>query len=222
MIPPEGRTQSPARVGDLPGWLRARLAEGLPGAVAQRPFSPELSYGRHFGPVPAKARAASVLLLLYTGPAGWSLPLIRRTSDMQFHAGQIGLPGGLREGHETSQQTALRETFEELQVSPERVKMLGALSPVYLFVSNSLIAPWVAWTAERPAFVPNPAEVETVLEAPLAQLGDLGSQQVARRQQRGVWFEARHFEVHGHEVWGATAMILAEFLAVVSEWDHVG
>src|SRR5262249_1669785 len=152
----------------LPDILASRLAaRSLPGRKAQRGFEPELCYGRHAGPPSHSARSAAVLVLLYPHLGQWHLPLTVRRVDMVRHAGQISFPGGIVDSGETVPQAACRELNEELGVSPTGLELLGPLTPLYVFVTQFLVFPWVALAHERPTWRPNFDEVEELLEVPL-------------------------------------------------------
>lgn len=205
---------------DLPTALAARLTKGfLPGREAQRRLEPGLCYGRHFGPPTHRARQAAVVALLYPHAGGWHLPLTVRPTTLRGHAGQISLPGGVIEPGEASEAAALRELEEELGVPRGKVRLLGRLSPLYVFVSEFQISPWVAATAARPRFQPSPDEVSEMLEMPLAHLLDPANRGAHRRWQRGIELTAPHFLWGRHRIWGATAMILGELAALLEGLD---
>lgn len=199
----------------LPELLARRLAGPLPGWPAQRRFETELAFGRHHGPAPTDARLASVVVLLYPRRGAWHLPLIVRTSTMADHAGQIALPGGAIGLHEPSRVAALRELEEELGVAASAVTVLGPLTPLYVFSSNFVIQPWLAWRRDAPRFEPSPAEVAELLEVPLAHLLDRSHYGVHVRRHRGVELAAPHIQVRRHRIWGATGMVLAELAALI-------
>ncbi len=199
--------------------LEARLAQPLPGWRGQAPFQPELSFGRHRGPTPLGARPAAVLLLIYPGQLGWHVPLMLRPLHMPDHGGQVSLPGGMIETGESSQQAALREYSEELGAPPDHVKLLGPLTPLYLFASNFQISPWVGCVSARPTWSPSQREVERLLEIPLTHLLAPESVGHVERRQRGLAFRAPCFKWQSERIWGATCMILAEFIAVVRELE---
>lgn len=203
---------------ELPELLAVRLMQPpLPGRVAQRRFEPALCYGRHFGPPTMRSRTASVLVLLYPHEGDWRLPLTVRPATLAAHAGQISLPGGSVEPGETGPQAALRELEEELGVSGAEIELLGGLSPLYVFVSEFQVMPWVAVARQRPAWAPSPYEVAELLELPLAHLLDPANQGRHARRQRGVELSAPHYLFGRHRIWGATSMILAELVAIVEE-----
>jgi 8-oxo-dGTP pyrophosphatase MutT (NUDIX family) len=203
---------------DLPTRLAARLQYPLPGPTAHLAYQPELSYGRHNGPAPTSARQAAVLALLYPRDNTWHLPLTLRPPNLVDHASQISLPGGTIEPDERSQDAATRELTEELGVSTTtNVEVLGQLSPIYVFRTNYLVTPWLASTNEMPAWQPNPSEVAELLEIPLPTLLDPATAKLVERISEGITFGAPSFIWQGHEIWGATAMILAELVALVRD-----
>ncbi len=209
------------------GWL-GRLGEvltgPLPGRAAQARYEPELAFGRHGGPAPHSARSAAVALLLYERHGKWHVPLTVRPAHLANHAGQISLPGGLVEPGESTADAALRELEEELGVDAGSVTVLGSLSPLYLYVTDFLITPHVAAIAAGPTFRPSDAEVAEVIELPLdALLNDAAPARV-RRGFRALEFFAPALCLPGHEVWGATAMMLAELAdaVVLAKSGHLG
>ena len=206
---------------DLPRLLGERLQRPLPGHDAQREFEPQLAYGRHIGPPPVDARHAGVLILLCRRNGQWQMPLALRPPDMKTHASQVALPGGICEAGETSREAALREMFEELGVPWKGIRVLGALTPLYVFASNAWVEPWMGWTDETPHYRPNPGEVAEMFELPLLELFN-----PARRQRRTLSRNALSFEAPGilfgrHFIWGATSMILAELAALLRDLPAV-
>lgn len=201
---------------DLPQALAARLATGrLPGRAVQRQLEPGLCYGRHFGPPTYRARQATVVALFYSHAGEWHVPLTVRHATLPAHAGQISLPGGAIDPGETAAQAVLRELHEELGVRPDEVLLLGTLSPIYVFVSEYLVTPWVAAVDARPPFRPSIEEVSELLEVPLAHLLDPSHRGRHTRRQRGIELSVPHFLWGRHRIWGATGMILSELVEVI-------
>lgn len=198
-------------------FLAAGLARSLPGRAAQRQMAHRLAYGRHHGPVPDDSRRAAVLLALHPTPLGWSMPAILRPDTMKSHAGQISLPGGLVETDETVAQTALREFEEELGATAADLRVLGRLTPIYVFVSGFEVTPLVAISTRPLTFSPNPHEVAAVVELPLTELCDPTYRGRHEINRCGLRFTVPHFAIANRQVWGATSLILAEFIALLSE-----
>jgi 8-oxo-dGTP pyrophosphatase MutT (NUDIX family) len=203
----------------LPERLARRLALPLPGRAAQRRMSPDLAYGRHFGPASSSARQAAVLALLYPVEARWKLLLTLRREGLSSHSGQVCFPGGMAEAYETLEQTALREFVEELGADASGFRSLGALSPMWVHVSNTLVTPFVAAARERPVFVPSADEVAEILETPLVEVLDPASIGQHWIERRGLAFRAPHYLLQGRQVWGATSMMIAELLHLLQELE---
>jgi 8-oxo-dGTP pyrophosphatase MutT (NUDIX family) len=200
---------------ELPEWLAARLSQPLPGPMVGSRFEPRPRPWRHYDVAPCEARPAAVLLLLYPHGQRWHLPLTLRPPHLGAHAGQVSLPGGAVEPGETTAAAALREFHEELGDDGQPIDLLGALSPLYVEASNYMVVPWVAVAPSRPQFVANPEEVEEVLEVPLAHLLDPTHFGSHVRQHQDRDYTAPHFLFQSHRIWGATCMILGEFVTVL-------
>ena len=198
--------------------LRERLAGTLPGLDAQLRFMPTPPRtGWKPGEFPTDARMAAGLLLLYPGDRGPSLALTVRASGLRRHAGQISLPGGATDEGETLVQAALREAHEEIGLDPARVRIVGELTPVYVLVSGFTLHPVVGVTDERPDFRPAANEVEAVIEVSIEDLQDASNIRQGTRTREGIAIEYPYFDLRGHHVWGATAMILGEFICVLQQ-----
>jgi 8-oxo-dGTP pyrophosphatase MutT (NUDIX family) len=198
--------------------LRERLQRTLPGLDAQLRFAPTPPRpGWRPGDMPADARRAAVLVLLYPLDNDVAVPLTVRASGLARHAGQISLPGGAADEGETLAQAALRETSEEIGVDPATVRVLGELTPVHVLVSGFTLHPVVGVTDERPAFIAAPDEVDEIVEVPVADLRDASRIRRGTRVREGVAVEYPYFDLRGHQVWGATAMVLGEFITLLQD-----
>ncbi|MFW5942609.1 MAG: NUDIX hydrolase [Chloroflexota bacterium] len=157
-------------------------------------------------------RQGAVLLLLYNKSDQIHLVLTRRHDDLPFHAGQVSLPGGRREGAETLQQTALREAYEEVGVRTDPITILGGLTPLYIAPSDFEVHPFVGWHRQTPGFVPQPGEVAEIIETPLRDLLRSEVREEETWEHYGDPIQVPFFRIGPHKVWGATAMILSEFV----------
>ena len=184
------------------------------GTAAQLMMMP--AFRRNVRPIErtGQPRLGGVLLLLYCHQDELHLLLTRRREDLNSHAGQISFPGGRLDDGETLRETALRETFEEVGVSPESVHIMGALTRIYILPSDFEVHPFVAWyrNGKRPFFQPNDAEVAQILEVPLSHLLEPANRKEEPWTIRNFEMDVPFFEFQGHKIWGATAMMLSEFL----------
>jgi 8-oxo-dGTP pyrophosphatase MutT (NUDIX family) len=198
--------------------LRKRLAGTLPGVDAQMRFAPvPPRSGWTAGHFPADSRSAAALVLLYPRKDDVAIPLTVRSRALARHAGQISLPGGATDDGETLVDAALREASEEIGVDPVSVRVLGELTPVHVLVSGFTLHPVVGVTDQRPAFIAAPDEVEEILEVSLDHLRDASRIRLATRIREGVAVEYPYFDLLGHQVWGATAMVLGEFICLLQD-----
>ncbi len=197
--------------------IRRALARPLPGAAAQVRLTPPHRVEQLYQAPPANARPASVLIALYPHEEELRFPLTLRRDDLEEHQGQISLPGGAQEIGESLLDTALRETREEIGVAVDAAAVLGALSPVYIPPTGFLIAPYVASLPGRPQFILLEREVAELIEVPLSALFDPSSVRRETWTLRDVEVEVPFFQIGRHKVWGATAMVLSEFAAVIAD-----
>ncbi len=193
--------------------LRRTLDTDLPGKKAQGEMIPE---SRVHLPVADELQAAAVLIALFPGARGWTFPLIRRVVDGYAHSGQVGLPGGRREGKETVIETALREAWEEVGIPEEGTEICGELSTLPIPVSKYRVRPVVSVLAAEPEWKLQPTEVDELLLVEVADLMDTRNIQVEQRLFQGKEWSIPYFRLADHKVWGATAMILSEFRAVLA------
>ena len=196
----------------LEQYLSARLREPLPGPGAQRRFAPlPLIDGWSPEQTPEAARRAAALLLVYPGSAGPTIALTLRHSALPTHGGQISLPGGALERGESTEAAAMREAHEEIGLMSDDVHLLGPMSSLWIAVSNFVLTPTVGVSAARPAFRLHASEVEALIELPVARLFDDAAIGWTHRIRGGTRIDYPYFDVDGHVIWGATAMVLCEF-----------
>ena len=199
--------------------LKNRLKEPLPGRPAQ-----ERMTGRVVTmppTVPENAKPSAVLCLLFPMNDELHLLLMKRREDSTAHSGQVSFPGGRVElTDENYMFTALREANEEVGIQQHEVEVLGALTPLYIPVSNFNVFPYIAFTPQRPLYNLSQNEVSYTIEVPLASLlaperktitdvRSPASPQIIRNVNAYVLTD-------GTVIWGATAMIISELEVIVS------
>lgn len=154
-------------------------------------------------------------MLLYPCRDELHLALTQRTDTLPNHKGQVSLPGGAWEPGESFAQTALREAQEELGIDPAQVQIIGGLTALFIPPSRYCIHPIVGYVAIQPTFQPDPHEVAEVLEVPLANLIDPAVVREELWSWEGLDMYVPIYNLNDHKVWGATAMVLAEFVELI-------
>jgi 8-oxo-dGTP pyrophosphatase MutT (NUDIX family) len=200
--------------------LHLRLQKPLPGKVAQVKMAPAhrikdiVALNQYL-----LSRDSAVLLLLYPDEGSLYIPLIQRPVYNGPHSGQVSLPGGKTEKYDSGlEQTAIRESVEEIGIDVEKCTVIGQLTQLYIPPSYFRVQPFVAFSSVKPQFVTDKKEVEKLLEVNLIHLLDDANLSIQSFFfKSGVTFEAPCFKVNNTIIWGATAMILSEFLTAIRE-----
>jgi 8-oxo-dGTP pyrophosphatase MutT (NUDIX family) len=192
------------------------LAKPLPGGAAHALMSPQPRRAWPAGVRPEEVRDAAGLLLIYPGLADRAhIVLTVRAGTLGRHGGQVSLPGGVIEPGESYARAALREAHEEIALDAGLVRIAGALTPVDIPVSGFRLHPIVGLTDARPALAAADGEVARILDIAIDDLAAPGSVAQTTRERDGRRIDVPAFRVSGEEIWGATAMVLAEFLSLV-------
>lgn len=202
--------------------LQSALQAPLPGLQQQLAMAPP------YREVPSEAwvraqnpRLAGVMLLICRGTPGWQLVFTKRRAYAGVHSAQVSFPGGkLEEEDGDLLSAALRETEEEIGVPSSKIEVVGPMTPLYIPPSNFLVHPFVGLLSESINWRLDPTEVDVLLEIPIAFL----HQEVAREhrliQVGNAQREVPGFVWNEHFIWGATAMMLEEFLAITKTIDN--
>jgi 8-oxo-dGTP pyrophosphatase MutT (NUDIX family) len=162
------------------------------------------------------ARPAAVLAPLFEENGETRIVLTRRTTTLPSHRGEVSFPGGKVIEGEDLRAAALREANEEIGLEPAAVEVIGELDHLATVASRFVLAPYVGALAARPALTPNPHEVERVFDVAIAELLD---DEAFREERWEIFGEERpvfFFELVGDTVWGATARILHQLLALLT------
>lgn len=186
----------------------------MPGAAAHYKMEPKIrrNWREKVKKKELNPKLAAVMALFYPSADTTKLLLILRKTYQGVHSNQIGFPGGKVEQEDHNMvHTALRETEEEVGVPQEAVTVIKTLSEVYIPPSNFLVQPYLGLYAHPKPFVLQEEEVAALVEIPL--LDFLDNRNEIEQQMKTSYSDkiiVPAFELGGHTVWGATAMMLNE------------
>lgn len=174
--------------------------------------------------IPQDARPSAVLGLLFPKEEILNLLLIQRTSDGRAHSGQISFPGGKQDHTDADlKATALREMQEEVGIGSGSVDIIGALTPLYIPVSNFHVYPFLAYAPEQQAYNINKAEVASILEVPIHDLLHPERKtmtDVISPAMPGTIRNVKAYRLTNDIIiWGATAMIISELETILEEYE---
>lgn len=163
------------------------------------------------------ASAAAVLILIHPNSGEPHVVFTERTNKVEHHKGQMSFPGGACDDiDDCSESTAIRETWEEIGVVREHVRILGSLDDM-ITISNFRVTPWVGvLEAEAPyPYKVNDHEVAQVVEVPMSFLLEEGNMELEVRQHQGREVLVPAFCYNGHRIWGATARMLHQLIELL-------
>jgi len=201
--------------------LSKNIRGPLPGEETHLPL--EAFSAKYLDLKPNKqTRKSAVLILLYPSANEIYFPLIVRSLYDGFHSGEVGFPGGRYElTDEDLIQTALREANEEIGLNTGDVKILGTLTEIFIGPSNFFVLPVVGYLPYRPEFLPDDREVKDVLEVRLDYFLQPNSISSSVINIPGDIVRTPHYTLQDHKIWGATAKMINELLAVLSRDSNV-
>lgn len=164
-------------------------------------------------------KTAAVMMLFYPKNGETHLVLIVRNSYQGVHSAQIAFPGGKYEPRDQIfENTALRETHEEIGIPPDSIEILKAFTRLYIPPSNFMVYPFFGICRDEIVFVPDTSEVADIIELSLSVfMGDdiLVSVNLTTSYAENIMVPA--FKIEEHIVWGATAMMLSELKEVLKK-----
>ena len=196
--------------------LSQRLEKKLPGVSSQNIMliTPQNSV-KYFIP-PDNIVLSAVLILLFPIREDIHFFLTKRTDTVQYHKGQISLPGGAKEEGEELIGTALRETDEEIGISSDSIQIIGQLTPLLVPITGFQIYPFIGFSEYKPETTTDPMEVESVFSVSIHSLVHQKTHQSEVRTLRGHLCQVPYFHLNNKKVWGATSIILSEFKTVLN------
>ncbi|MCI0421316.1 MAG: CoA pyrophosphatase [Acidobacteria bacterium] len=163
------------------------------------------------------AGRAAVLMPILPEGTEFSFLLTQRTHKVETHKGQISFPGGVQDDSDQNLlQTALRETWEEIGLTPEAIHILGEFDE-YLSITGLIVTPFAAWVGGPLNLAPNADEVDEILRVPFSVFQDSRQLRVETRVRRGAERKVYFYDFQGKEVWGLTAQIIRDFLKLLDK-----
>ena len=178
---------------------------------------PDLAQVRLRRPEP---KESAVLLLLYPEAGSMHTLLMLRPTYQGVHSGQVGFPGGHREAYDVDlRATALREFGEEIGAATGNVRVIREMTPVYIPPSHSVVTPVLAYAPQLGPTAPDPREVAGLIPIAVAHLlrDDILKRTRMFVKAVGHELDVPYWDVDGHMVWGATALMIAELRALFRE-----
>ncbi len=205
--------------------LRERLEKPLPGISAQKKMMNSKMKDRdpslYFKAVEG-AKKACVMLLLFQKKTTWYTALMQRPETEYPHSKQISFPGGGLEAEDADLEAgAKRETEEEFGIPGKEIETIGRLSNLYIPISGYLVHPFVGYLKKAPKYIPDEKEVSEIIEVKLQDLLNPALRKKTNIETFGGFTlkDIPYFDLNNKIVWGATAMMLSEFVEVVETLD---
>lgn len=166
------------------------------------------------------AKKSAVMILLFHEAGKLKVVFIRRSFYVGIHAGQIAFPGGRYEDSDMHvQNTALREIEEEIGIAADKIEILGQLTDIYVPPSNFLISIFVGYLAEKPQYRPDEREVAEILEIDIDEffLANIIQEKEFVVPSAKTSVNALYYKVTNADLWGASAMVMTEFLDILKK-----
>lgn len=200
-------------------FLSERLLTPLPGMQGHQ----AMTHPYRFAPsiFPDNAKQSAVLIGIYENiHQEIAVILIKRTQDNSPHSGQLSFPGGKQEKEDIDlYHTALREAQEEINLDIAATKLVGALSPLYIPVSNFAVHPFIAQVGHIDTLQASPREVANIIHLPLLHtFSSKGQVEVpVKAAPAGIVTTPAYILTNNNYIWGATAMILSELEFIIQQ-----
>ena len=201
--------------------IKERLKKPLPGNEAHLTTRIKTKSEVTFSNTEETAIPAAVLILLFPFKDEIQFFLTKRTEDVEHHKGQISLPGGIRENDESLNETALRETKEEVGIDSTKIIISGSLTPFFIPVTGYIVHPFIGWCKEKPSTKIHDVEVNQLFSVSITELMDEKILQTEQWNIRGYDAIVPYYNFGKCKVWGATAAILSEFKSILEDISSI-
>ena len=201
--------------------IKERLKKPLPGNEAHLTTRIKTKSEVTFPNTQETARPAAVLILLFPFEDEIQFFLTKRTEDVEHHKGQISLPGGIRENDESLNETALRETKEEVGIDSTKIIISGSLTPFFIPVTGYIVHPFIGWCKEKPSTKIHDVEVNQLFSVSITELMDEKTLKAEQWNIRGYDAIVPYYNFEKCKVWGATAAILSEFKSILEDISSI-
>jgi len=206
---------------DLTDFIKSRCKKNLPGIDAYSLMIPMVGdeMFRNYTAAPDAKESAVLLLLNFNDKLELPEIIFTLRNNTISHGGQISFPGGRQEGNETAIETALREAHEEIGLASDRIEILGQLSKLYVPPSKYFITPVIARIDDMGEMKANPDEVDEIFKVPLEKFLQADTVKIKVMNLIDQDVDVPYWDVHPTTpLWGATAMIMSEFVTIVREF----
>lgn len=193
--------------------LHQAFKNTLPGDAAHLEMMPEIRKNQKFNFESRELKESAVMLIIEDIYHSANIIFQKRVADNTPHSAQISFPGGKQDPEDLNNlDTALRECEEEIGIQRSELKMLGGLSPIIIPISGFRVHPFVSYTETKLNVQINNNEVDYLIRVPLSFLLSENSRQLVDLSSRGMVFTVPCFIFQEEIIWGATAMMLNEFI----------
>lgn len=202
---------------EIKDFLTSKMENDLPGLAAHKKMLPP---DREFPEHPANYISSSVLIPVFPDHNEAHILFIKRPEYNGVHSSQVALPGGKMEPQDKNRlSTALRETYEEVGIKSDEIVLTRPLSALPIPVSNMMVYPFVGILKSKPRLIINPYEVAYTIQVSIRQLIEtpVEYRNFIVRETR---LQAPGYPVKNEFIWGATAMIITEFLDLIKTMEQ--
>jgi 8-oxo-dGTP pyrophosphatase MutT (NUDIX family) len=166
-------------------------------------------------------RTAAVLIPLYSKGGHTYVLFTKRTDKVEHHKGQISFPGGMHDKEDGAlENTALRETWEEMGIHPSDIKILGRTDN-FLTNTRFLVSPFVGRIPYPYDYIVNEDEIDRIIEVPLRALLDPQIFKIKQIERDGIIWDLHYYFYNSDMIWGVTGFLVSNFLSIVFDMDRM-